>query len=166
MVVQEMHRCHNHGVTTTDEEHEAGAAVGRLAAERGISISRLAELSGVDRSALSRIINGKRNMRAGELQALARALGVSAADILPATEMQQPAAKHTNTSGLLTLEEFMVAAKDDLTPRRARLLGKLKTRIDRGLTWGEWWQTIEEIEKVFAAVPGLQRGGDGGPDQG
>lgn len=163
------HTCH---MKTKDEDLKAGEAVGRLAQERGMSLAKIANAIGVDRASLSRSVHGKRRFRAVEIAQIASLLGVTVEQIMPSaagaatqvpvTESQQPVARMRNPGRLLTLEEFRELARMDLSPRHAILLSRLHTRIRHGQTWDDWWQTIREIEKVFAAFPGIAGGATGG----
>jgi Zn-dependent peptidase ImmA (M78 family)/transcriptional regulator with XRE-family HTH domain len=67
---------------TDTPDRRIGCAIARLREERGWSQRALAKVVGLDQSALSRIEAGKRRLAAGELDVIARALGVSPAALL------------------------------------------------------------------------------------
>jgi len=77
---------------TDRPDRRIGAAIARLREERGWSQRSLAKVVGLDQSALSRVEAGKRRLAAGELDVIARALGVSPAALLAGPGGSGPAA--------------------------------------------------------------------------
>jgi len=73
-------------------DRRIGGAIARLREERGWSQRALAKVVGLDQSALSRVEAGKRRLGAGELDVIARALGVSPAALLdlPGEDLTSP----------------------------------------------------------------------------
>jgi len=82
------------------QDRRIGRAIARLREERGWSQRALAKVVGLDQSALSRVEAGKRRLAAGELDVIARALGVSPAALLAGPGDELPALQETSPSSL------------------------------------------------------------------
>ena len=78
-------------------DRRIGEAIARLREERGWSQRALAKVVGLDQSALSRVEAGKRRLAAGELDVIARALGVSPGALLDVAGEELPALQETST---------------------------------------------------------------------
>ena len=81
-------------------DRRIGGAIARLREERGWSQRALAKVVGLDQSALSRVESGKRRLAAGELDVIARALGVSPAALLAGPGEDLPLPPQTSPSSL------------------------------------------------------------------
>ena len=81
-------------------DRRIGGAIALLREERGWSQRALAKVVGLDQSALSRVEAGKRRLAAGELDLIARALGVSPAALLGGPGEDLPAPADTSPSSL------------------------------------------------------------------
>ena len=80
-----------------DYLHSFGSAVKSLRASHGISQEQLAELAQLDRTYISDVERGRRNLGLRNIVALAHALGVEPASLLPSVTQapSRPLTMHT-----------------------------------------------------------------------
>jgi transcriptional regulator with XRE-family HTH domain len=79
-----------HGHTAEPVDARVRRRLRELRAERGLTLQQMAERASIDVSTLSRLEAGKRRLALDHIPALARALGVSADELLGAPPLEDP----------------------------------------------------------------------------
>lgn len=122
-----------------------GAHIERLMISAGLSQSALARAAGLARPVLVRILHGTRRANAHHLFAVANAMGLTPADLLPSALGE--ALSEEVHAGPEAISRYIAAHSEDLGPRQLRLLEALRERLHPGARL-----SLSDVARILRAV--------------